>query len=81
MHTGIGTIGSCAKSGLVFVMHQVIGTEGVIWLTTLGAFLLTGSLRMLNETWAHFAGMRGWYLILTNTPFFPVQIGVGAYLG
>src|SRR5260370_27409390 len=33
------------RSALVFVMHQIIGTEGVGWLTTLGGFLLRSSVR------------------------------------
>ncbi len=69
------------RSALVFVMHQIIGTEGVIWLTTLGAFLFTGSITEVHEAWAHSALTRGIHLILTNTPFFPIQISVGAYLG
>ena len=81
MYSRIGTIGSLAKSGLVFLMHQVIGTEGVIWLTTLSAFLLKSSVRQVNEAWANSALMRGLHLILTNTPFFPIQIAFGAYLG
>jgi len=73
--------GYWVKSVLVFVMHQVIGTEGVIWLTILGTFLLRGSITMMHEAWVHSAFMRAMHLILSNTPFFPVQIAAGAYLG
>ena len=73
--------GYWVKSALVFVMHQVIGTEGVIWLTILGTLLLRGSITMMHEAWAHSAFMRAMHLILSNTPFFPVQIAAGAYLG
>ena len=69
------------RSTLVFVMHQIIGTEGVIWLTILGTFLLRGSIAEVHEPWAHPAFMRGMHLILSNTPFFPIQIATGAYLG
>ena len=62
-------------------MHQIAATEGVIWLTILGTFLLRGSITELHEAWAHSALMRGMHLLLSNTPFFPVQIAAGAYLG
>jgi len=63
---------------LVFVMHQIIATEGVIWLTILGTFLLRGSIAQVNDAWAH-SVMRG--LRLIHTPFFPIQIVAGAYTG
>jgi hypothetical protein len=69
------------RSALVFVMHQMIGTEGVVLLTTLGIFLLRSSVRELHEPWGDSAPMRELHLISTNTPFFPIQIAVGAYLG
>src|SRR5438477_10180068 len=68
-------------SVFVFVMHQIIATEGVIWLTILGTFLLRGSIRDVHEAWASSAFMRAMHLILSNTPFFPVQIVAGTYLG
>jgi hypothetical protein len=91
MRTGIGSAskmsrnqksgGYWVRSALVFVMHQFIGTEGVIWLTIFGSFLLRGSVTMMHEAWAQSAFMRAMHLILSNTPFFPVQIAAGAYLG
>jgi len=69
------------RTVVLFVMHQIIGTEGVIWLTVLGAFLLATTVSTVSETWAHSAPMHLVHLILTNTPFFPVQIAFGAYLG
>lgn len=69
------------RSGLIFLMHQIFATEGVIWLTTLAAFLLTTSIAEVHETWARSALMGNIHRLLTNTPFFPIQIGVGAYLG
>lgn len=77
----IGTVGRWARSGLIFLMHQLIGTEGVTWLTALGGFLLRNSIREVHGAWGDSYLMRKMHLILTNTPFFPVQIGVGAYLG
>ena len=69
------------RSALVFVMHQIIGTEGVIWLTVLGAFVLRGSIREVHEPWGNSALLRGMGWILINTPFFPIQIAAGAYIG
>src|SRR3989442_6313212 len=69
------------RSGLVFVTHQVFATEGVIWLTVLGAFLLRRSIVEVHEAWAKSALMQRMHWILTNTPFFPIQIAVGAYFG
>ena len=70
-----------ARSGLIFVMHQLIGTEGVSWLTALGGFLVRSSIRQVSEAWGDSFVMREMHLILTNTPFFPIQLVVGAYLG
>jgi hypothetical protein len=69
------------KSALVFLMLQIIGTEGVVWLTALGVFMLRASVREVHEPWGHSALMRGMHLIFSNTPFFPIQLAVGAYLG
>jgi hypothetical protein len=69
------------KSGLAFAGHQIVATEGVIWLTILGTFVLRGSIATVHEAWADSAFMRGMHLISSNTPFFPIQIAVGAYLG
>jgi hypothetical protein len=70
-----------AKSGLTFVAHQLVVSEGVSWLVVLGAFLLRNSVREVHEPWGDSVLMRGMHLILSNTPFFPIQIAVGAYLG
>lgn len=69
------------RSTLTFAGHQIIGTEGALWLTALGAFLLIKTIAIVHEAWAHSALTRGMHLILTNTPFFPIQIALGAYLG
>ncbi len=73
--------GYWVRSALVFVTHQIIATEGVIWLTIVGTLLLRGSIAELHEPWTHSAFMRGIHLILSNTPFFPIQIATAAYLG
>jgi hypothetical protein len=73
--------GYWVRSVLVFVMHQIVGTEGVVWLTALGVFLFKRSITEVHEGWADSAFMRGMHLIFSNTPFFPIQIAVGAYLG
>lgn len=69
------------KSALTFLVHQIIGTEGVVWLTALGVFLLRSSVREVHKPWGDSALMRGMHLVFSNTPFFPIQIAVGAYLG
>jgi hypothetical protein len=76
-----GSVSYWIKSGLIFAVHQIVATESVIWLTILGTFLLRGSIAEVHEAWVHSAFMRGMHLILSNTPFFPIQIAVGAYLG
>lgn len=70
-----------AKSGLLLLAHQVIATEGVIWLSIVGTLMLRGFIRSLHESWMNSSFMKAMHLIVTNTPFFPVQIALGAYLG
>lgn len=70
--------GYWVRSALIFVMHQFIATEGVIWVTILGTFLLRGSISQVSEAWAH-SVTRGLHVILT--PFFPIQILAGGYAG
>ena len=60
--------GYWVRSALVFVMHQIIGTEGVVWLAALGVFLLRSSVREVHEPWGSSALMRGMHLIFSNTP-------------
>jgi len=69
------------RSALVFVMHQIIGTEGVVWLTALGVFLFKRTIAEVHEAWADSVLTRGMHWIFSNTPFFPIQIAVGGYLG
>jgi hypothetical protein len=75
------TVAYWARSALAFVMHQTIGTEGVVWLTALGIFLFNRSITQVYESWADSAFVRWIHLISSDTPFFPIQIAVGAYLG
>src|SRR5947199_4741939 len=70
---------SCfVRTVLLFVMHQIIGTEGVTWLVVLGAFLLTTTVGAVSEAWAHSALMRAMHVVMPNTPFLQVQDKVGA---
>ena len=48
---------------------------------TLGAFTIRSTVRHVHGSWGDSAIMRGMHLILTNTPFFPIQVVAGAYLG
>jgi len=76
-----GSAAYWVRSALIFVMHQIIGTEGVVWLSALGVFLFKRSVVQMHAAWADSAFMRGVHLVFSNTPFFPIQIAVGAYLG
>src|SRR5438876_12084100 len=59
---------SCfVRTVLLFVMHQIIGTEGVTWLVVLGAFLLTTTVGAVSEAWAHSALMRAMHVVLKHT--------------
>ena len=69
------------RSVLTFLMHQFVGTEGVVWLTVLGGFLVRTSIAELHEPWAKSGLMQGFHLMMSNTPFFPIQIAAGAYFG
>lgn len=69
------------RSGLVFVTHQIVATQGVIWATVLGGLLFRTSVGEIHQAWAGSALMRRMHWILTNTPFFPIQIAVAAYFG
>jgi hypothetical protein len=67
-----------AKSVLVFAMHQVIGTWGIAFLA---AFGLTSLLELIPDFAAWKPSMRGVHWLLTENPFYPVQIGAGLYIG
>lgn len=65
------------KPILVFCMHQFLGTWGV----AVFAYLLGTSLFDLTTLLGRPQSMRPLHWILTETPFFPVQIVLGLYFG
>jgi hypothetical protein len=65
------------KSVLVFVMHQFIGT----WGTAFVAYFLGASRRDLLVQLGWHPSMRSFYWILSETPYYPVQIVLGLYFG
>jgi hypothetical protein len=69
------------RSVLVFFMHQIIATEGVIWVTVFCAFLLRGFISGVHEPWRESPLLHGIHWLLVDTPLFPVQISVGLWFG
>jgi hypothetical protein len=65
------------KSVLVFIMHQFIGT----WSTAFVAYLLSASVLDLFGQFGWHLPMRNLYSILTENPYYPVQIVLGLYFG
>jgi hypothetical protein len=62
---------------LVFLMHQVISTIGVI---VVAAFLIFSSIPLIR-VWQPAFGVRQVHWILTETPYFPVQTLYALLLG
>lgn len=69
--------GSRLKWGLTFVIHQFVGTWGI---GIFAYYLGITTLELLNLVGAHLP-MRPLHWILTETPFFPMQIALGFYSG
>ena len=67
-----------AKSVLVFVAHQIVGTWGIAFLA---AFGLTSLLDWIPDSVGWKPSMRFVHWLLTENPFYPVQIAAGLYLG
>jgi FtsH-binding integral membrane protein len=62
---------------LVFLAHQLVGTLGVAFF----AYYLGSAVFELLGLFGRSYSMRPVHWILTETPFFPIQIVVGLYLG
>jgi len=65
------------KSVLLFVIHQFVGTWGIAFF----AYYLGSSTLELLSALGRTYSMRPLHWILTETPFFPVQIALGLYMG
>ena len=66
------------KSLLVFALHQFIGTWGVAFLAAAGVFEFFNLLVTISPWETH---VRSAYRLLTENPFYPVQIVTGLYFG
>jgi len=66
-----------ARDAFVFALHQFAGTWGIALL----AYFLGSSLFELIELFGRTYSMRPLHWILTETPYFPVQIILGLYTG
>jgi hypothetical protein len=66
------------KSLLVFILHQLIGTWGIAFLAAFGLFEFFDTLTTISP-WK--PSMRSVHWILTENPFYPVQIVVGLCFG
>lgn len=62
---------------LRFILHLAVGTLGVVILAAFSAFSATEALHLFFST----IGSRTASWILTETPYFPVQIATGLLLG
>jgi hypothetical protein len=69
------------KPVLLYLMHQVIATQGVIWATILSVLSIKSILAEISEPLGHsrFTGGLGW--LLASNPFYPLEICVGLWLG
>lgn len=65
------------KSVLVFAAHQLVGTWGVATF----AYFLGSSIWWLADLFGQTHSKRLLYWVLTETPFFPIQICLGLYFG
>jgi hypothetical protein len=66
------------RSLLLFVFHQVVGTWGIAFLAAFGLFELFDVLTAISP-WKPSIRMVHW--VLTEDPFYPVQILAGLYFG
>jgi hypothetical protein len=69
--------GSLAKRLAVFLVHQLIGTWGIGVAAPLALILCSDIVRVFGVA----VYMRGVHRILTETPYFPVQVLFGLFLG
>lgn len=75
--TGINSWGKIGHGALSFVLHQFIGTLGI---DMFSGFLLAYCGDVLH-LFGKPVAQKTVYWILTGTPYYPVQIGLGLFLG
>lgn len=66
------------KSLLVFVFHQILGTWGIAFVAAFGLFSTFDALPDTGH-WKPPIHIAHW--VLTENPFYPIQIAAGVYLG
>jgi hypothetical protein len=72
----MGDASSQAKSAGLFLLHQFVATFGI---AVAAPYVLVSSFDLLPNGWA--PSMRFVHWLLTETPFYPVQIGAGLCFG
>jgi hypothetical protein len=65
------------KLASIFLMHQLVGT----WGGAIFSYYLCSAVFEFLSLFGRSYSMRPFHWILTETPFFPIQIFVGLYLG
>jgi hypothetical protein len=68
-----------AKSLALFVFHQFVGTWGIAFLAAFGLTSFVQALTPIGGLGPH--SMRLVHWLLTENPFYPVQIATGLYFG
>lgn len=68
---------SRARRVWIFVLHQFVATLGVVAITPLALAVVAPALRVFGAS----LSMRQFHWILTETPYFPLQIGFALLLG
>lgn len=68
---------SLVRSAAAFVLHQFIATVGLLFLPPLLTAYVFDILRVLGKPYP----MTSMYWILTGTPYYPLQISLGLFLG
>lgn len=69
------------KTVLVFLVHQLIGTQGVIFATSLSVVSVKFALMDISQPLGHSLFMRDLSWLLSSNPFYPLDIAVGLWFG
>jgi hypothetical protein len=69
------------RSIVIFAAHQFIGSLGVVYLSTYVVSAFGGLLAIIYDLFGHSFSTRPLHWIMTETPYFPIQIAIGAGLG
>jgi hypothetical protein len=69
------------RSIVIFAAHQFIGSLGVVYLSTFIVSMFGGSLTTIYELFGHSFSAQPLHWIMTETPYFPIQVAIGMGLG